>query len=159
MQYLTIIAQVQAFDTLNYKSKSTAALEIIVMLVGAFALGYLLHRLICRARHGETRVAATTKPRRATGVSTTRPRPARPDDLTVVEGIGPKINEILNGAGVTTYAQLADMSSESIKKLLGDAGRRYQVHDPGTWPRQAALARDGKMDELKELQDELTGGR
>jgi hypothetical protein len=31
--------------------------------------------------------------------------------------------------------------------------------DPGTWPQQAKLAAEGKMDELKKLQEELQGGR
>ncbi|MRS61403.1 50S ribosomal protein L17 [Larkinella terrae] len=81
------------------------------------------------------------------------------DDLALVEGIGPKIAEVLNGAGITTFAQLADSTPEAIKEILDNAGSQFAIHDAGTWPQQAALARDGKFDELKTLQDELKGGR
>lgn len=81
------------------------------------------------------------------------------DDLKVVEGIGPKIEELLNNNGILTFTQLADTQSERIREILVAAGSRFQIHDPGTWPQQAALARDGKWDELKTWQDELDGGR
>ncbi len=81
------------------------------------------------------------------------------DDLTIVEGIGPKIAELLNAAGITTFAQLADADDATVQQVLTDAGPRFNVHDATTWNEQAALARDGKMDELKELQDRLKGGK
>lgn len=81
------------------------------------------------------------------------------DDLTKIEGIGPKINELLNNAGVYTFGDLASSKKEFLKKVLLDAGSRFQMHDPGTWPQQAELARDGKWDELKDLQDRLDGGK
>ena len=81
------------------------------------------------------------------------------DDLTLIEGIGPKIAELLNEAGITTFAQLADAEDENVQQVLKDAGPRFNVHDATTWNEQAALARDGKMDELKELQDRLKGGK
>ena len=43
--------------------------------------------------------------------------------------------------------------------MLQEAGSRFQMHDPTTWPAQAALARDGKWDELKNWQDELNKGK
>ena len=81
------------------------------------------------------------------------------DDLTRIEGIGPKIAEHLAAAGVTTFAALADASVEQLQTVLDEAGPRYRVHNPGTWPEQAALARDGKDEELAKLQDELKGGK
>ena len=81
------------------------------------------------------------------------------DDLALVEGIGPKIAEVLTSAGIATFAQLADASPATIREILDNAGSQFASHDPGTWPQQAALARDGKFDELKALQDELNGGR
>ena len=81
------------------------------------------------------------------------------DDLTRVEGIGPKIAEHLTAGGIATFAQLADAPLERLQEILDEAGPRYRVHDPGTWSRQAALARDGKDDELQQLQDELKGGK
>jgi large subunit ribosomal protein L20 len=84
---------------------------------------------------------------------------AKGDDLTKIEGIGPKIGELLAGQGVDTYAKLADTSAEKLSEILHEAGSRYASHDPGTWPQQAKLAAEGKFDELKALQDELKGGR
>lgn len=84
---------------------------------------------------------------------------AKADDLTIVEGIGPKIAGLLIDAGISTFAQLAAAKPEAIKTILEAAGKRYQMHDPSTWPQQAALARDGKTAELKKLQDQLNAGR
>lgn len=84
---------------------------------------------------------------------------AKGDNLTKMEGIGPKIAEILGNAGVGSYADLAKMDVEKIKEILAEAGNRYKSHDPTTWPKQAQFAADGKWDELKVWQDELDGGR
>ncbi len=81
------------------------------------------------------------------------------DDLTLIEGIGPKIAELLNAAGIVTFGDLAKAKPAAIKTTLEAAGKRYQMHDPATWPKQATLARDGKMAELKKLQAELKGGK
>lgn len=80
------------------------------------------------------------------------------DDLKKVEGIGPKIQELLNTDGIWSFAQLANSTVERIQGVLDAAGPRYRMHNPKTWPEQAALARDGKWDKLKELQDKLHGG-
>ena len=85
--------------------------------------------------------------------------PVIPDDLKIVEGIGPKIEKLLNNEGILTFAQLATASPERIKEILVAAGTRFQMHDPTTWPQQSALARDGKLEELKTWQDELNKGR
>ena len=81
------------------------------------------------------------------------------DDLKKIEGIGPKIASLLNEAGIMSFADLANAEVENLKTILVNAGSRFQMHNPGSWPQQAALARDGKWDELKELQDRLDGGK
>jgi predicted flap endonuclease-1-like 5' DNA nuclease len=58
----------------------------------------------------------------------------RIDDLTVVEGIGPKITELCNAIGVTTWAQLAATEVDTLQSMLNDAGSRFQMHKPGSWP-------------------------
>lgn len=80
------------------------------------------------------------------------------DKLTVVEGVGPKAQETLYANGITSYAQLADAKVQDIQKMLDDAETNFSVVKPETWPEQAALLRDGKMDEFKKLTDELDGG-
>ena len=81
------------------------------------------------------------------------------DELKKIEGIGPKIAELLNNAGINTFSQLGATEVDRIKEILAEAGSRYAAHNPGTWPRQAQLAADGKWDELKKWQDELDGGK
>lgn len=85
--------------------------------------------------------------------------PVVPDDLKIVEGIGPKIEGLLNNEGIFTFAQLAATAPERIKEILDAAGPRFQMHDPTTWPKQSAMARDGQWDELKAWQEELNKGR
>ena len=80
------------------------------------------------------------------------------NDLTAVEGIGPKIGEVLSAAGLDTWEKLAKSTPEQIKEILSAAGPRYQIHNPTTWPKQAELAAAGKWAELDKWQDELDGG-
>ncbi len=80
------------------------------------------------------------------------------DDLTKIEGIGPKIAEIFNNNGISSYESLANSSVDSLKSILVAAGNRFARHNPGTWPAQARMAADGNWDELKKWQDELDGG-
>jgi large subunit ribosomal protein L17 len=84
---------------------------------------------------------------------------AKADDLKLIEGIGPKIAETLTAAGMVSFADLAAATPEKIKEILDAAEGNFNAADATTWPEQAQLAADGKMDELKELQDKLKGGR
>ncbi|MFN4255629.1 MAG: hypothetical protein ACK4Q5_11545 [Saprospiraceae bacterium] len=81
------------------------------------------------------------------------------DNLRIVEGIGPKIEELLFNEGIKTYADLAATSVERIKEILAAAGSRYAMHDPGTWPAQALLAANGEWDNLKAYQGFLNAGK
>ena len=81
----------------------------------------------------------------------------QPDDLTIVEGIGPKINQVLHTAGIQSLSQLADCEVTQLKDILISAGIR--LADPATWPEQAKLAAVGDQETLKALQATLKGGR
>ena len=81
------------------------------------------------------------------------------DDLKIVEGIGPKIEELLHNAGIKTWKALSETSADRLKEILGAGGSTFQIHDPGTWAQQAGLADQGKWDELKKWQDELDAGK
>ncbi len=83
--------------------------------------------------------------------------PLQPDDLTLIEGIGPKINTILHTAGVNTFTQLAALEPEKIMEILTAAGIR--LADAKTWPEQARMAAAGEMERLRAYQDTLKGGR
>jgi len=80
------------------------------------------------------------------------------DDLKKIEGIGPKIAEIFNAAGISTYADLAATPVEKLSEILAEAGSRYASKNPATWPEQAKLAAEGNWDVLKDLQEKLKGG-
>jgi predicted flap endonuclease-1-like 5' DNA nuclease len=81
------------------------------------------------------------------------------DDLKAIEGIGPKIAELLHNAEIKTWRALADTSVARIQEILTAAGPNYSLADPATWPQQAGLAADGKWNELNALQDYLVAGR
>ncbi len=81
------------------------------------------------------------------------------NDLTVVEGIGPKIQELFHNHDVKTWAELANCSVEKCQSVLDSGGERFKIHKPGTWPKQSLLASEGKWQELKDWQDVLDGGK
>lgn len=81
------------------------------------------------------------------------------DDLKKIEGIGPKIQELLGKAGIHTFKDLSEHKRDFLKSLLDEGGPQYRVHEPESWPQQAKLASEGKWEDLLKLQDELIGGR
>lgn len=81
------------------------------------------------------------------------------DDLKAIEGIGPKIAELLNSSGINSWKQLAETEVTALQNILDKAGKRYQLADPGSWPKQAALADQGRFDELTDYQEALQGGK
>jgi predicted flap endonuclease-1-like 5' DNA nuclease len=83
--------------------------------------------------------------------------PAAPDDLTIIEGIGPKISTILQAAGITTFGQLAVADVDQLKQLMLSANLR--LADPTTWPQQAQHLAAGEQDKFNELKSRLRGGK
>jgi hypothetical protein len=79
------------------------------------------------------------------------------DDLAIIEGIGPKIADVLKKNGIVTFEQLAEAKVSTLDKILKDNG--LNLAQPDTWPQQARLAAAGKMDELKALQEKLNAGK
>lgn len=63
----------------------------------------------------------------------------------VVEGIGPKIAELLNEADIWTFQDLAFTPVTRLREILDAGGSRFQIHNPETWPRQSALASVGNF--------------
>jgi predicted flap endonuclease-1-like 5' DNA nuclease len=81
------------------------------------------------------------------------------DDLKVIEGIGPKIEELCNGIGIRTWFDLSTTEASLLRTMLADAGSRFRSHDPATWPEQAGLLAAGRWEEFVALTDALSGGR
>jgi predicted flap endonuclease-1-like 5' DNA nuclease len=134
---------------------------IVVVLVVLFAIWWWWTRM--RSTPAAP-MAPRMEPRMAVAPPTERrealPAPEVPEvnDLAEIEGIGPRIHDILNEAGIKTFAQLADTPVERIREILVAAEFKAPAN-PATWPAQARLAADSKWQELKELQASLKGGR
>jgi predicted flap endonuclease-1-like 5' DNA nuclease len=84
--------------------------------------------------------------------------PTAPDDLTRIEGVGPKMSAALTAAGIDTFARLAAADEATIRAAIEAAGMRF-APSMDTWAEQAAYAARGDWDGLKAFQDSLTAGR
>lgn len=81
-----------------------------------------------------------------------------PDDLSVVEGIGPKYRQALFDANITTYEQVAGMTPNQLEDIIKGAGMRRPASIE-TWAEQATYAAKGDWDGLEKFQKTLDGGR
>ena len=107
----------------------------------------------------EAKVEAPVKEEAAPVVKEEAPKKeAKADDLTKIEGVGPKAAEALSNAGLDTFAKVAKADAENMKTILTEASSRMAHLDPTSWPKQAQMAADGKWDELKTWQDSVKGG-
>ena len=122
----------------------------LMWLLGAFLLGLLLGWLLKQLFGGGDSSDSY--------VATAAAGDSVKDDLTKVEGIGPKIQGLLNDDGIWSFHQLSLSATSRLQKILDDAGPAYTVHNPKTWSAQARLADEGNWDELKIWQDFLKGG-
>ncbi len=80
------------------------------------------------------------------------------DDLTRIEGIGPKMAAALADAGIDSYDRLANASEDQLRAALKAAGLRFAPSLP-TWPQQATYAARGDWDGLNTYQQSLVAGR
>lgn len=79
------------------------------------------------------------------------------DDLTRIEGIGPKFRDALLNAGITTFVKLADTANKDLEAIIKGAGLRR----PGsmhTWAEQATYLANGDMEGFEALTAQLKGG-
>jgi predicted flap endonuclease-1-like 5' DNA nuclease len=170
---------------INPLSKPVAIAEIVVILAVAALVGYFIAKLIsrsgvqalqeeisekqvelaeCRALPSPIPPAQSvpTVPNKG-AARTVYPiqdtAPGVRQDLKVIEGIGPKIEEILNKHSIMNYEALSATPAVRIAAILRGAGPRFQIHDPTNWPAQAALAHEGKWNELEDLRNRLLAGK
>jgi len=148
-------------------------LLIIVVLLAFLAL--LIWWWLRRGEGEEEKLAAPAKPEVAVrapaveaadveeGLRLEAPTPSlppEPDDLELIEGIGPKIAAVLQAAGIVTFAQLAEIEVDGLKQILQEANPNLlRLADPATWPEQASLAARGDWEAFEQLQATLKGGR
>ena|SRR5690606_12239146 len=81
------------------------------------------------------------------------------DDLRIIEGIGPKIEELFHKNGVKTWKDLSTTTVLRCQEILKSGGKAFEIHRPDTWPKQAEMAYNGLWEELKKWQDTLDGGK
>jgi len=111
------------------------------------------------AKKSSAKGSAKNQSTKKSSTRITNKKRVKKDDLRKIEGIGPKISGLLVEAGIDTFAKLAKAKITKLKSILEKAGPRYQMHNPGTWPKQSKLAASDKWDELTKLQDKLSGGK
>ena len=80
------------------------------------------------------------------------------DDLTRIEGIGPKINSALIAYGIDSYLKLKDSDEETIRKALSEGGVKF-APSVSTWAKQAEYLVKGDEEGFKEYTDYLVAGR
>jgi len=151
-----------------------------------FLLGWLAHWLLARslrrnpsapsaavvdenaaretaaAHHDAIMSAASAPPSRVIDVSAARAAGfnlKHDDDLAIIEGIGPKINDLLHANGIKSFAELSRATVPELLEILERGGPHFQLANPGSWARQAALASENRWAELKRLQEELISGK
>jgi predicted flap endonuclease-1-like 5' DNA nuclease len=91
-------------------------------------------------------------------VPSRQPSSSSADDLTRIEGIGPKIAKLLAAAGITTFEGLAAASPKKLAAVLADAGPRFRLARTETWGEQARLLAVGDEAGFERLAAELKGG-
>ncbi len=104
------------------------------------------------AAQAELRAVAEGKSRSAGRIAL----PVQGDDLKVIEGIGPRVQEVMRAAGISSFELLASLRPGRIETILREAGGK--MANPRSWPEQAALAAAGRWDELRSLQARLDHG-
>lgn len=83
--------------------------------------------------------------------------PQTPDDLTLIEGIGPVISRLLQSKGILTFDALAQADPRDLDRYLREANLR--LANTSSWSEQARLAALGDFDGLNAYQSRLKGGR
>jgi predicted flap endonuclease-1-like 5' DNA nuclease len=164
--WLLVSAHIFSLLTLN----SRAGWEFLAIILGSFALGWIAYYVwygdaeqaehIQQTTHNN---ALVTKEQEAVGqlpvyMPVGKYAVYEENDLQIVEGIGPKIDELFKNAGITTWKELSETSTERMSQILTDAGPRFQFNNPKTWAEQARLAHEGKWKELEVFQSGLIGG-
>jgi predicted flap endonuclease-1-like 5' DNA nuclease len=148
---IEVVKQID-FSSLQKMMKGMKTVEVSKKVVGETRTkkeGKIVSRQEVKAGSRTKKVSKTVKSKSS----------GKPDDLTKIEGIGPKISSLLHAGGIKTFEALSKTAVSRLQEILNAAGPRYQMHKPGSWPKQSGLAAAGKWDELEKLQDELDGGK
>jgi len=139
------IFAIQAFEASAIES------ELLIYLLIAFVFGVMCGVLLTRKQkifsddEGVLRFLPAAR----------REIMIRRDNLKLIEGIGPKIEEQLNKYGILSFNDLAKASIATLEVILKGNGERFAAHRPDSWPEQARLAESGDLESLGKLQKSL----
>lgn len=135
-------------NKLNVARATIAALQAIALPKGFDPEKEIANQKAAPKKHEEKRRPVSGKDVR---------KEKKADNLTRIEGIGPKIAELFEKNGIDSFQALADAEPKMMALLLDE--NKLGGHSPETWPQQAELAVQGKWTALQKLQDELDGGK
>lgn len=100
---------------------------------------------------------------RALGITASAPtqqiatKPADRDDLTVIDGITPAVDELLQSHGIDTFAKLAATRLAHLQHILLEAGAPFRGADPASWLAQAQFCIRGDWEGLRSHQQQTRG--
>lgn len=80
------------------------------------------------------------------------------DLLQAVEGIGPKMEEVLNKNGIKTFAALGRSNKADLDAMLEKAGYSAGISDTGSWVEQASAGAAEEWQKMHDLQLDEGGG-
>lgn len=140
------------FQTYTLQS---ATIEILSMLLVMFLLGMAFGWLV-KPRRWESQ---TEKGVKVAAAKKALILEEKEDDLKLIEWIGSAIEKVLFKYWVRTYSDVVSEDVVGLEEILKQAGSKYAMHNPATWPDQARLAMQKKWSELEEYQEILTQGR
>ena len=79
------------------------------------------------------------------------------DDLTVIQGVSPRAEQLLRGLGVTSFVRLAETPLGELSRLVEQGGAELALSDPMSWAEQAALLVDRDFIGFESLKARLRG--
>ena len=80
-------------------------------------------------------------------------RPVVRDDLTVIPGISPSVEELCHGIGIRTWYDLATTEASLLRAMLVDAGPRFSTLDPSLWPEMARLLSGAEWQQFRDMSE------
>lgn len=144
----------------NKARQSGITSEILDIVGGAEALQATLDKAMAQVLAAMKKggddyvqpVARVVSPGRAT------PAASKGDDLTLIDGIGPKMAAALVSAEIDTFAKLSQADESALRAAIEAAGMKFSPTLP-TWAEQAGYLARGDMAGFKNYLQTLTSGR
>ena len=75
------------------------------------------------------------------------------NNIQAIEGIEPKIADILTAAGMETWEKISTTTPERLRVILDNAGEQFDGVDATSWPEQARFLVHGEFSNLKKYQE------